>query len=1155
MMNRQIDGIGMTSVRSRLRALHLAAGAAVALSALAGSALGQTYTWIGPASSDWDIAANWQGGIAPSGPGSATTALIFNAGNAGTAITSNNDLTTGFQVNSITFNTFCNPAFTVTAGQDPNIQMAGTNATITLSGSNISDNLIAPHTSPTVNAGLQLASDLTILGTGTGGLKITAPISETGGAHSITISGGSKVPGLRMVTLVTGNSFTGGLTLDGGTVASFFGTTQSDSTYGAPGSSLTVTASGGTMALTANGGLHSSLGAIHINGDLLLLGTYDTKLGLVTSVSGVGSPTTDPSTTAVLTGSGTLFNNLCGADGTCTLTICSDSSGFTGPVVIDQSQLPQFGTSPAGQIQLDAISGQGAPYKNGSLHGVPSFDVRAGGALILNNNSTDSYQNGDRIGDSTPVRLRNGKFTLNGPALANTTTNGHNYAPQNLTEVIGAVSFAGNSYVAATPSSGTSVITTLQPFSLTRLERGTLVIADFPNAGQSTTPTMGDGSTPNRARIILTNPLSPSEFVGGGGAAGSQNISILPYAVAESSAAMQTPGFVTYGAADGFRQLQPGEYANSVTAGTNVNLAGTTANTLSVTINSLFLSSNALNSTQGSLTGNGTLTITSGAVLTSAVNAGGSIIQNNLAFGSAEAVITVPTTGLNLSGSLTGTNGLTLTAADAGNQNVFLNATGDNSGLTGQLTLNGGFLQFNSANGPLGTGTIITNGSVATASGKAAGLAYAGTSPVTVSRPINVNTGFMNFVLKDLNFSNGAQPTIANLTISGAISGVGGVNYQAQTISGTPGQIYVTNTGNTYTGVTRINSGTVHVAGEGSLGSGGAIELAGGTLMLEGDLSNSRLVNISTFAFVGTPTINTNGHNATLSGPVTDFWVGGAAPHGGFGHSQAGLIKTGLGTLNFTNPVNTLNGAVTVNGGTLLINGTLGASASNALTVNSGGTLGGSGTIYRNVTANSGATVSPGNSPGVLTVAGNLSMAAGSTLRMELNGAAAGTGYDQVVVNSASTSGNAVVLAGGLTLSLGFAPAANSKFWLINNATTLGTSGAFTGLPEGSTVSLGTVGGITFSGTISYAGNFDTGMADGSGNDVVIYGIDGCGSADFNCDGDVGTDADIESFFACLAGNCPAAPCLSNADFNGDGDVGTDSDIEAFFRVLGGGSC
>jgi hypothetical protein len=67
--------------------------------------------------------------------------------------------------------------------------------------------------------------------------------------------------------------------------------------------------------------------------------------------------------------------------------------------------------------------------------------------------------------------------------------------------------------------------------------------------------------------------------------------------------------------------------------------------------------------------------------------------------------------------------------------------------------------------------------------------------------------------------------------------------------------------------------------------------------------------------------------------------------------------------------------------------------------------------------------------------------------------------------------------------------------------------------------------------------------------------ISHCGSPDFNCDGDVGTDADIESFFSCLAGNCPSAPCTSSADFNGDGDVGTDADIESFFRVLAGGHC
>ncbi|HYE63667.1 MAG TPA: hypothetical protein VD997_16875 [Phycisphaerales bacterium] len=62
-----------------------------------------------------------------------------------------------------------------------------------------------------------------------------------------------------------------------------------------------------------------------------------------------------------------------------------------------------------------------------------------------------------------------------------------------------------------------------------------------------------------------------------------------------------------------------------------------------------------------------------------------------------------------------------------------------------------------------------------------------------------------------------------------------------------------------------------------------------------------------------------------------------------------------------------------------------------------------------------------------------------------------------------------------------------------------------------------------------------------------------CPTSDFNNDGDIGTDQDIEAFFACLGGTC--CPTCDSADFNHDGDIGTDQDIEAFFRVLGGGTC
>jgi probable HAF family extracellular repeat protein len=64
-----------------------------------------------------------------------------------------------------------------------------------------------------------------------------------------------------------------------------------------------------------------------------------------------------------------------------------------------------------------------------------------------------------------------------------------------------------------------------------------------------------------------------------------------------------------------------------------------------------------------------------------------------------------------------------------------------------------------------------------------------------------------------------------------------------------------------------------------------------------------------------------------------------------------------------------------------------------------------------------------------------------------------------------------------------------------------------------------------------------------------------CCGVDFNGDGDTGTDADIEAFFACLAGNCCPTCYALGADFDNDGDTGTDADIEAFFRALAGGCC
>jgi fibronectin-binding autotransporter adhesin len=1165
-VNRQVKSLGASVVHTRLRMLLVAAGAAVALGSTASSALGDiTSTWIAPTGT-WSAGANWQGGVPASG---VTTALNFTSGNG--IVTATNDIAGNpFQMHAMSFNV--NNTFTVawTAGNKFQFANNGsTSPTISMNG------LGNATLSSATTAGVELADNLTFGGTGPGNLTISGLLSETGGARSITVAGGNPTADLRILFMPNvANVFSGGLILDGGTVGL---TGISAQSFGAAGSTFTVTPNGGTLVGSFTS--PTTLGVLQLNGDLRI----------ISAGFGLGTTTAN----GLLQGSSTLYD--LGA----AVTINSNSgsgaaSPFTGAVVLSKPELPQMATAGGGGLTLRGVAGNTTTAGNGSLNQAASFVVQTGGNLTLDNNGGATItQNGDRIGDTTPLLIRTGVFVLSGPGATAA-------SPTSLTETIGDLTSGGNARIAATSNSTGSVMTTIVFRSLSRADRGTFTFHGSPST--ASVSTMGNGVTANRSRIMLTNPLAGAEFVGGGGADGSTNISILPYAVGGQGTGDAGSSFVTYGA-DGFRLLQPAEYFTSTDLDAsppgvtdNMRLTAATPHSGTHTINALVLASNSANTTDGSLTGTGTLTITSGAIISTAGHA--SNTTNNIAFGTAEGMITTGNTSiLTLSGNLTGTNGLTRNGATSLGTVVL---SGDNSGLTGQLTMNAGTLQFNSALAfPGGTDPIVVNGGPARndTNGYVSALSSASPSAWTMSRPIAINSGFLTFRLN--NQSVTPQVTLGSLTVDSAITGAGGVDFEAQTITN-PGHIYVTNPGNTYSGVTRFGAGNTHVTGEGSLGNGGAWEFAGGNMILEGsDLSNSRRIN---FSSTSQTTINLNGHNATFNGPITGYAASG------FTGATGVLNLSGPGTLTLTNPINLIGGAVNITGGTLLINGNLGASTS-TLSVNSGGTLGGSGTIYRNVQVTVGGTLAPGNSPGILSVVGNLTLSATANVRMELNGPAAGTGYDQVVASSSATTGATVAIGtnwANLVLSLGFAPANNSKFWLINNTNTRtgSTTGAFVGLPEGSVVTLGTFGGVTYTGTISYTGNFDTGQADGSGNDVVIYGVVNpnptgsccvftggsfcfggdtadqcatrggtftpggactgpsscnaghfCGSADFNCDGDIGTDSDISAFFACLSGQCPGLPCVSNADFNGDGDIGTDTDIEAFFRVLGGGGC
>jgi autotransporter-associated beta strand protein len=92
------------------------------------------------------------------------------------------------------------------------------------------------------------------------------------------------------------------------------------------------------------------------------------------------------------------------------------------------------------------------------------------------------------------------------------------------------------------------------------------------------------------------------------------------------------------------------------------------------------------------------------------------------------------------------------------------------------------------------------------------------------------------------------------------------------------------------------------------------------------------------------------------------------------------LTKTGLGKLSLAG-ANTYTGPTTIAAGLLDVNGSL----ASAVTVQSSGTLGGTGVLAGSLTGDG--LIAPGNSPGILTVQGQLTPTGSTSFAFELTGA------------------------------------------------------------------------------------------------------------------------------------------------------------------------
>lgn len=205
--------------------------------------------------------------------------------------------------------------------------------------------------------------------------------------------------------------------------------------------------------------------------------------------------------------------------------------------------------------------------------------------------------------------------------------------------------------------------------------------------------------------------------------------------------------------------------------------------------------------------------------------------------------------------------------------------------------------------------------------------------------------------------------------------------------------------------------------------------------------------------------------------------------------SGAGAINQVAGVTHLTGTSSAYTGVTTVSGGELQVDGTLGG-ATSSVAVNGGGVLGGSGTIGGNV-AVAGGVLAPGNSPGTLTIAGNLTLAPASLLDFEfgLSNVVGGPMNDLVKVGGDLTLDGAIdvtVTAGGvfdagLYRVISYDPAKT----FTDNGLTIGAT------PPGSTVSVQTAipGQVNLINTAGLPVNFwDGDGAGNSGNGVVNGG-------------------------------------------------------------------
>ena len=938
--------------------------------------------WGVDGSGNWSVAANWENGTAPPLGGAVGEIVRFDNRTPG-GYTATNDRGNPFVLNGVVLDSrYGNIAF---SAPPVGVTVAGQQLVAITNVANAP--FVQQDGSATVASTIPiiLTTPLSIQGSGHGHVVLSGVMNGLGG---IVLNGTGE--GL---TIVGGaNTFAGGTVLNDGHLA------------------LDVSSALGLGTLTVNGGdlrFNSFVSpngmvvgnAVLANSDLVVTGNNSGVLS--SGVSGAGGITLFPNTgiTLRLTGANSY-------SGPTYVATTASGSGFA--TIALEGPLGTALQSP--EILVDR-------FNNITLDNRNSANNAAGG----NNN--------DRLNDLAQVFLqsRAGFNFFSNESLVSTERLGE-------LGVSGSPNVTINSGVVATNRSGVLRFLEYSP------DAPSVTLARGINLGAAAPGTLGNDS------LVFGNSADLlAALVGGGGSAGTTNISISPTLFSHfNNGVSSTTWFgggnslATYDAAFGVRPLNSAtEYATTIISGSvsdsNVRLVqpltgidGTT------TINALVL--DRVDATNyGQVAGGGTLKVASGVVLATGASGNATVTSTarnridvaTLDFGSNEAIIIGPEV-LTITSQIVGSGGL---HKSSGNN---LALTGSNN-FTGKVTISGGSITVDSASANLGgTGNVDLNGGA---------LRVTGVSQ-TFQRGfvLSEGHGFVDITTAGTVF-----------TANGAVTGAGNLNKLG---SGT----LALASGNSYSGDTILSAGVLSIATADALGTGSTIVLSpGATLHATGPMTLAQ-------EFV----LAAGGGARTLQADA-DVVLTGVIGHNGSATNALPLTKTGQGTLSINSPDNYFNGELFANAGTTLVNGVLPAlnKAGFGVVVASGATLGGTGTIIRDVQVQSAGILAPGLSPGMLST-GSVQIASGGILRMEANGSTTGSTYDVLNV-----TGTVDITGATLNLTASGPLTAGTSITIVQNDGTDSILGTFAGLAEGASIVAGLAGFH-----ISYVG--------GDGNDIVL---------------------------------------------------------------------